>query len=1036
MSSKQRIYEVAKQHQFDQKELVALLQSWGLDVKNYMSTIEPEVVDRVARYIEEQRRPVVVEERSLRSNVVVRRRAPARTDAAVPPATPSTSGSSSPGKPVPTSGAVPPVARPSSRQAEPRPAPPSARPSTRTETPAPQATTRQEPPPVAAEATTVRASELKDPPPVARASTQIKPLAPPPTNPPVEPATQAEPLARQPDTVEAPAAPATQTTTEPSGVTPESPPPSPPEPVAIEALAEPAPAPAEPPQPEIKAEIKAEPSPAAPKEPAPATSVSPVAPPSTTPAAPSRPAMPPPPPAVMPPTPHTRSPSSAGSPPHRQGVTSSTAGSPRSTPVSTPPATARPKASVPPASAATPTTQTNPPPKKTGIEVWSGWQKDPPTPTARPGGPHQKRQQIDINKSTTSQRPGATGSQRPSSPSSIRPPVGGKSGQTRKFGPPSKGHPRQANTAERKEKHIKIEGRVNLQTLAAKMSLKATEVLQKLIQFGMTGVHINSSLDPDTAKIIASEFGWEIEDVEVSEAQQLIDAIGEDTHGEGSEPRPPIVTVMGHVDHGKTSLLDQIRKTKVADGEAGGITQHIGAYRVQTSKGVIAFLDTPGHEAFTAMRARGANLTDIVVLVVAADDGVMPQTREAVTHAKAAKVPIIVAINKIDKPDANPDRVKRQLMDLDLIPEELGGDVHYCLVSAKTRQGIDNLLETISLIAEAGLDLRANPNRNARAIVVESLLDKGKGPVARVIVRDGTLKVGDFVLSGSSIGKIRAMTDDMGRPIKSAGPSTPVEILGLSDVPNAGDTLNAVSDPKKAQELAEQRKQKDREASKHQGYTLDEIRKRLAAGEQQVELRVLIKADVQGSVEAIRTALQKLSGPKVSLSIVDASVGAITESDVNLAQVAKAVIVGFNVRPAGKAAQLAEREGIQIKLFSIIYQLIDEVRSAMEGLLAPIYVEKALGKAEVRVVFKLSKAGAVAGCMVTNGTIKRNAKARVRRDGSVILDSRIAGLKRFKEDVKEVAEGFECGISIENYEDIKEGDILEVYELEQVRQTL
>jgi translation initiation factor IF-2 len=619
---------------------------------------------------------------------------------------------------------------------------------------------------------------------------------------------------------------------------------------------------------------------------------------------------------------------------------------------------------------------------------------------------------------------------------------GGKPGFNRpgpgnnRFGPPNKGLARQINTAERKEKIVKIEGRVNLQNLAAKMSLKATEVLQKLIQFGMTGVHINSSLDPDTARIIAGEFGWDVEDVEVSEEQQLIDAIGKEAIEEGSEPRPPIVTVMGHVDHGKTSLLDQIRKTKVADGEAGGITQHIGAYRVQTSKGVVAFLDTPGHEAFTAMRARGANLTDIVVLVVAADDGVMPQTREAVIHAKAAKVPIIVAVNKIDKPGADIERIKRQLMELELVPEDLGGNVQYCPVSAKTRQGVDALLETIALIAEGELELRANPKKNARAIVVESLLDKGKGPVARVIVRDGTLKVGDFVLSGSSIGKIRAMTDDMGRQVKSAGPSTPVEILGLSDVPNAGDTLDAVSDPKKAQELAEQRKQKDRESSKYQGYTIDEIRKRLAAGEQQVELRVLVKADVQGSVEAIRSALQKLSGSKVSLSIVDASVGAITESDVNLAQVAKAIVVGFNVRPAGKAAQHAEREGIQIKLFTIIYQLIDEVRAAMEGLLAPVYVEKALGKAEVRAVFNLSKSGPVAGCMIVQGSVKRNAKARVRREGAIILDSKVVGLKRFKEDVKELAEGFECGISIEDYEAIKEGDLLEVYELEQIRQTL
>lgn len=616
---------------------------------------------------------------------------------------------------------------------------------------------------------------------------------------------------------------------------------------------------------------------------------------------------------------------------------------------------------------------------------------------------------------------------------------GGKPGFGRpnRFGPPPKsGQARQINTAERKEKIIKIEGRVNLQTLAAKMGIKATEVLQKLIQFGVTGVHINSSLDTDTAKVIGGEFGWDVEDVEISEEQQVLDAIGTEISEEGTEPRPPIVTVMGHVDHGKTSLLDQIRKAKVADGEAGGITQHIGAYRVQTSKGVVAFLDTPGHEAFTAMRARGANLTDIVVLVVAADDGVMPQTREAVTHAKAAKVPIIVAVNKIDKPDANPERIKRQLMELDLVPEDLGGNVQYCLVSAKTRQGVDNLLETIALIADGELELRANPNKNARAVVVESLLDKGKGPVARVIVRDGTLKVGDFVLSGSSIGKIRAMTDDLGRQVKSAGPSTPVEILGLSDVPNVGDTLDAVADHKKAQEIAEQRKQKDREASKSQGYTIDEIRRRLAQGAEQVELRVLVKADVQGSVEAIRAALQKLSSPKVSLSIVDASVGAITESDINLAQVAKAIVVGFNVRPAGKAAQLAEREGIQIKLFSIIYQLIDEIRSAMEGMLAPIYVEKALGKAEVRVVFKLSKSGPVAGCMIVHGLVKRNAKARVRRAGTVLIDSKVSGLKRFKEDVKEVAEGFECGISIDGYEEIKEGDLLEVYELEQVRQTL
>ncbi|RYE80150.1 MAG: translation initiation factor IF-2 [Myxococcales bacterium] len=609
-------------------------------------------------------------------------------------------------------------------------------------------------------------------------------------------------------------------------------------------------------------------------------------------------------------------------------------------------------------------------------------------------------------------------------------------GNNRRFGgPPSRSGPKGANTAERKEKVIKLEGNVNLQTLAARMSLKANDVLFKLLQF-TKGVNINSSLDIDTAQLLAAEFGWDVEDASMSEEDQLAGARGEEALDENAVPRPPIVTVMGHVDHGKTSLLDQIRKTKVAEGEAGGITQHIGAYRVNTNHGVLTFLDTPGHEAFTAMRARGANLTDIVVLVVAADDGVMPQTREAVTHAKAAKVPIIVAVNKMDKPGADIERVKRQLMELELVPEEFGGDVIFAPVSAKTRAGVDDLLDNIKLVADNALELRANVDRNARAIVVESLLDKGKGPVARVIVRDGTLRVGDVILSGSSIGKIRAMTDDMGRQIKEAGPSTPVEILGLSDVPNVGDALDAVQDAKKAQEIVDQRRDKERGQQKSQmRMTLDELSKRALAGEI-LELRVLVKADVQGSVEAIRSSLIKLNSPKVIISVVDASVGAITESDINLAVVAKAIVVGFNVKPAGKAAQLAEHEGVQIRQYSIIYQVIDDIRAAMEGLLAPIYLERPLGQAQVRVVYKLSKSGAVAGCMITQGSIKRNAKARVKRDGAVVVETKISGLKRFKDDVREVAEGFECGISVEDYEEIKEGDVIEAYELEQVRQTL
>jgi translation initiation factor IF-2 len=590
------------------------------------------------------------------------------------------------------------------------------------------------------------------------------------------------------------------------------------------------------------------------------------------------------------------------------------------------------------------------------------------------------------------------------------------------------------------KKVIKIEEKINLQTLASRMSLKATEVLMKLISMGMAGVNINSSLDADTAKIVASEFGWDVEDVAISEEAQLSLARGGDEEEivdeEGTEPRPPIVTVMGHVDHGKTSLLDQIRKANVAGGEAGGITQHIGAYRVMTGKGPVTFLDTPGHEAFTAMRARGASVTDIVVLVVAADDGVMPQTREAVNHARAAKVPILVAINKVDKPEADPERVKRQLMELNLVSEDLGGDTIYVPVSAKTREGVDGLLEMIALQSEI-MELRANPKRPGHGIVVEALLDRGKGPVARVIVTDGTLRVGDFILSGPAVGKVRAMTDDRGRAVTVAGPSTPVEILGLSDVPNAGDNFDVVKDPKKAQEIAETRRTKARSMMPaHSKMTLEDLAQRAAQADQQ-ELRVIVKADVQGSVEALVEALNRLSTEKVRLSVVNSSVGAITEGDVNLAIASRGIIIGFNVRPAGKAGSLAEAEGIQIRQYNIIYNVIDDIRRAMEGLLAPTLVEKSLGKAEVRQVFKLSKAGVVAGSMVTEGVIKRGARVRVRRAGDIILEGKVTGLKRFKEDVKDVPEGFECGISLDDgWEGMKEGDIFEVFDVEEVRQKL
>jgi translation initiation factor IF-2 len=588
------------------------------------------------------------------------------------------------------------------------------------------------------------------------------------------------------------------------------------------------------------------------------------------------------------------------------------------------------------------------------------------------------------------------------------------------------------------KKVIRIEENITLQQMAQKMSLKSTELLMKLLSMGMTGVHINTTLDADTAKILASEFGWEVEDVAVSEEGAIAAARGEEEAAAaeaGIEVRPPVVTVMGHVDHGKTSLLDKIRRANVAAGEAGGITQHIGAYKVQTPHGTIVFLDTPGHEAFTQMRARGASVTDLVVLVVAADDGVMPQTREAANHAKSAKVPIIVAVNKIDKPDAEPERVRRELVELGLQPEEWGGDTIFVNVSAVTGQGIDQLLEMIALQSEV-LDLKASPAKAASGTVLEALLDRGRGPVARVLVQDGTLKVGDFILAGPGFGKVRAMTNEHGKAVHEAGPSTPVEILGLSDVPGAGDPMHAVKDPKKAQEIAESRKVKQEKGRSKgdQGISLQGLMERLQAGDQQ-ELRVIIKADVHGSVEALTNAFTKLSTDRVKLSIIHSAVGAITEGDINLAIAAKAIVVGFNVRPAGKSTALAEENKIEIRLYSIIYNAVDDVKSAMEGLLPATLVEKQHGKAEVRQLFKI-KGTAVAGCHVTEGVIKRSANARIVRDGVVAWEGKIASLKRFKDDVKEVAEGFECGISLEGFNDLKEKDVIECYEIEEVKQKL
>jgi translation initiation factor IF-2 len=678
-------------------------------------------------------------------------------------------------------------------------------------------------------------------------------------------------------------------------------------------------------------------------------------------------------------------------------------------------------------------------PPKTGVEVWGG-RPGVPMPQAPRVAPAPRRVQYDAKAGGAAAGPARRGSPMMGGRPGQRP--GGRGGR---FGPPSGPLKRSTGPvipAQERAAHkkvVRIEETVLLQTLSGRIGVKATELLMKLMQLGMTGVNINSTLDAETAKIVANEFGWDVEDTAVSEeaAIEAAQATGKtETADEGREPRPPVVTVMGHVDHGKTSLLDQIRKANVAGGEAGGITQHIGAYSVETPRGRVTFLDTPGHEAFSQMRARGAQATDIVVLVVAADDGVMPQTKEAISHAKAAGVPIVVAVNKIDKPQAQPDRVRRELSEAGLVPEEWGGDTLFCEVSATTRLGVDHLLESIALQAEL-LDLRANPKNPAQGLVIEAELDRGRGPVASVLITDGTLERGDVILAGAAWGKVRAMIDDHGRNIASAGPSTPVSIIGLNEVPSAGDPVHVVKDAKKAQEIAETRRSKERKSlmPSTTKVSLEELAKAMSEAVQ-LDLKVIVKADVQGSVEALVDALTRLSTEKVKVTIVHSAVGAITEGDVNLAVAAKALIIGFNVRPAGKSSSLAQKEEIQIRLYSIIYEVVDDVKLAMEGLLAPTEVAHNIGKAEIRQLFKISKAGWVAGCMITEGVFRRSAKVKVLRDGVVIFDGKLGALKRFKDDVREVKEGFDCGMSFENFNDLKEGDAVECYEVTEVRQSL
>ena len=589
----------------------------------------------------------------------------------------------------------------------------------------------------------------------------------------------------------------------------------------------------------------------------------------------------------------------------------------------------------------------------------------------------------------------------------------------------------QMEVARKAQLTVKIPEEITVGELASRMKKTAGEVIKLLMKNGVMAA-INQTIDFDTAEFVATEMGCKVEkEVTVTIEEQIIDD-HVDTANE-LETRAPVVVVMGHVDHGKTSLLDAIRKTSVTAGEAGGITQHIGAYTVDVNGNTITFLDTPGHAAFTSMRARGAMCTDIAILVVAADDGIMPQTIESINHAKAAKVPIIVAINKMDKPTANPDKIKEQLTKYDLIPEEWGGDTVICPISAKTGMGLENLLEMVTLTAEM-LELKANPNRRGKGTVIEARLDKSRGPIATLLVQNGTLKQGDIIIAGTAVGRVRVMTNDKGRTVKTAGPSQPVEITGLADVPTPGDEFDAVTDERMARELVEQRRQaeKDAAAKLQQKVTLDNLFARMQEGEMK-ELPLIVKADVQGSAEAVKASLEKLSNEEVRVRVIHTGVGAINESDILLASTAGAIIVGFNVRPDAAAQASGQRANVDMRFYRVIYDAIDEIEAAMKGMLAPKYEEVVIGHAEVRMTYKVSAIGTIAGCMVKDGKVTRDSKVRVLRDNIVIHEGEIGSLQRFKDAAKEVTAGYECGMSVVKFNDIREGDIFECYVMQEVK---
>lgn len=611
----------------------------------------------------------------------------------------------------------------------------------------------------------------------------------------------------------------------------------------------------------------------------------------------------------------------------------------------------------------------------------------------------------------------------------------GKGSKKRKMPHGRTGQKTQITQRKAEKRVVKMGEAISVQEFAKKMSVKANEVIQKLMRLGMIAT-INQTIDVDTATLVASEFEYEVEKVSIGAEDILQAQLTEEAAKEDAgdiQVRPPVVTIMGHVDHGKTSLLDIIRKANVAAGEAGGITQHIGAYSITTESGKqITFIDTPGHESFTAMRARGAKVTDIVIIVVAADDGVMPQTREAISHAKSAGVPIIVALNKMDKPGVNPEKVKKELTEFELVAEEWGGDTHYAPVSAKTGMGVSDLLESVLVQAEV-MELKANPKKSAKGIVIESRLDKGRGAVMTLLVQDGTLKIGDNIVAGSDFGRVRDMRDDRGMRLKEAGPALAVEITGLSGVSSAGDEVIVVSDEKKAKQIAEMRKniEREKELAQSSKVSLDALYEKIEEGDIK-ELKVIVKADTDGSVEVLKDSIQKLSTGKVSVKVIHGAVGGITENDVMLAAASKAIIVGFNVRPQADGRKLAEQKQVEIRLYRIIYELADDLKKAMAGLLSPNKVEKIVGRVEVREIYSIPKVGTIAGCYVLDGKISRKSKVRLIRDDIEIYTGQLNSLKRFKDDASEVKAGMECGLSILNYNDVKVGDVIEPFDVEEV----